>query len=320
MWCFYLRSFTFWQKPYLFPFEKEILHNCTLCISLACNLGTIHESVHTALGGIVHVVKHLLCTILKNLLFFRGDKFTLRRRSKMRGWEARPWANGIRVHLVCFFIGISLREKQAQSLEQKDQWVLLKKERKESVYPVFISSSSIPIGPHIVSLSRVAVHSGRMRWDTGVRQLLDSQIPLVHGTRTTGAERVGAEPGTVAQRKLICLLTDGSPAAHTATSPPACQPRRSGAGWRGRTGGGEDDIYWIWNVDQLEWTCHPGKEKLAGMVLPPVTYSSVCDALVCRRRPAAVGLGKHICAAQGMNVTNLHQPDGSFITITSPGI
>lgn len=70
--------------------------------------------------------------------------------------------------------------------------------------------------------------------------LLDSQIPLVHGTRTTGAGRVGAEPGTAAQRKLICSLTDGSPIAHTATSPPACQPRSSGAGWeraRGRRRG-----------------------------------------------------------------------------------
>lgn len=70
MWCLYLLLSRFWQKLYLFPFDIEILHNCTLCILLACSLGISHESFHTALGGIVHEVRHPSRTILKNLFCF----------------------------------------------------------------------------------------------------------------------------------------------------------------------------------------------------------------------------------------------------------
>lgn len=59
------------------------------------------------------------------------------------------------------------------------------------------------------------------------------------------------------------------------TQPPAHQPASHAAAeqvGRGRAGGGEDDCYWIWNVDQLEWACDPGQERLTGMILPPLTY------------------------------------------------
>lgn len=37
---------------------------------------------------------------------------------------------------------------------------------------------------------------------------------------------------------------------------------------------------------------------------------AVCEALVYRRHPAAVSLGKHICDTQGVNVMNVHPASG----------
>lgn len=74
---------------------------------LVCNLGIRHESVHTARGGIIHMVRHQSCVIWENLccclfVFYRR-KFLLCWSNKTRGREAEPWSNGIRVHIIYFW-------------------------------------------------------------------------------------------------------------------------------------------------------------------------------------------------------------------------
>lgn len=175
-------------------------------------------------------------------------------------------------------------------------------------------SSSIPIGPHVAALSRVTwLAASRRPLKPNERRrrcapLLNSQIPLVHGTKTTDAGRVGAKAETAAQRKLICSLTDGSP-SHT--QPPNHQP----ASHQGARQVGEDDCHWIWNVRQLDTS------QAWRKILLPLASCGVFGALVYYHHPAASSQSweTHIRASQGVTVINMClRPEGSYSTITFP--
>lgn len=143
------------------------------------------------------------------------------------------------------------------------------------------SSSSIPIGPHVVSLSgvtRLTASCRPLKPNKRRRRcapLLDSQIPLVHGTQTTEAGRVGAEIGTAAQRKLICSLTDGSP-SHT--QPPDCQPASHvGAEQVGEGARAEGRMIVIEYEMSISWNKRATQAR--GNILPALTYTAVCLGL-----------------------------------------
>lgn len=162
------------------------------------------------------------------------------------------------------------------------------KKRIENTSPVFMSSS-IPIGYHIFQLSRVTwLAASRRPLKPNERRrrcapLLDSQIPLVHRTQTTEAGRVGAEPGTAAQRKLICSRTDGSP-SHT--HPPNHQPAsHEGAEQVGEGTQAEQRMIFIEYEMSISWnnrTLQAGRR-----ILLPLTCCSLFGALVHQRHPAA---------------------------------
>lgn len=172
---------------------------------------------------------------------------------------------------------------------------------------MFISSSSILIGPHGVSLSWVTwLAASRRPLKPNKRRrrcapLLDSQIPLVHGTQTTGAGRVGAELGTAAQRKLICSLTDGFP-SHT--QPPDRQPASHvGVEQVGEGVWAEGRMIVIEYEMSISWNKHatPARRNIHSSL----TYCGAFGTLVYHRYPAALSNGNHICATQGVNVMNM---------------